>query len=195
MTKGIRFSNVEKGDLLKAWAVLSLAFAIVITGTVFTIELLKNILISGLTVGIGFIFHELGHKVVAQKYGYFAEFRANYQMLVIALMSSFFGFLFAAPGAVVVGGHISKSKYGRISLAGPLMSIAIALVFFIIGFISSTPIIASLSSWGFKINAWLAVFNLIPFGPLDGRKIMDWNKATYFITAAVAVGLMWLSFQ
>ena len=53
---------------------------------------------------------------------------------------------------------------------------------------------SSLASWGFKINSWLAVFNLIPFGPLDGRKVFVWNKAVYFGALAVAALLMWASF-
>jgi Zn-dependent protease len=29
---------------------------------------------------------------------------------------------------------------------------------------------------GASFNAWIAMFNLLPFGVLDGQKIFDWNK-------------------
>ncbi len=37
------------------------------------------------------------------------------------------------------------------------------------------------------INAWLALFNLIPFMGFDGHKIFEWNKPTYFILLGIAV--------
>jgi Zn-dependent protease len=42
---------------------------------------------------------------------------------------------------------------------------------------------------GARINIWLALFNLIPFGPLDGAKILKWNKGIWLITIAIAGGL------
>ncbi len=51
-------------------------------------------------VGVAFLLHEIAHKVVAIEHGQIAEFRADYQMLFLALMGALVGFLFAAPGAV-----------------------------------------------------------------------------------------------
>ena len=52
-------------------------------------------------------------------------------MLVLAILMSFFGFIFAAPGAVVIkASYIHPSKNGKISLAGPLTNIILALLFF-----------------------------------------------------------------
>ncbi len=194
MIDKVKFSKVEKTDLLKAWAVLSLAFAILITKDILSFDIIKSLVISGLTVGVGFIFHELGHKFVAQKYGYFAEFRADNSMLVIALMSSFFGFIFAAPGAVMVGGNVRRDKYGLISLAGPVMSIVVALVFLGLSFATSNSFVSLLAAYGFRINAFLAMFNMIPFGGLDGRKIFDWNKTVWVVVVVLAVVLVWSSF-
>ena len=70
----IATSRVEIRDLVKAWVALSAAFAILLGGSVFSATFIIFFMISGLTVGVGFIFHELAHKIVAQKYGCFAEF-------------------------------------------------------------------------------------------------------------------------
>ena len=48
---------------------------------------------------------------------------------------------------------------------------------------------ASIGLLSSQINTWLALFNLIPFGPLDGAKILRWNKGIWLITIAGAGGL------
>ena len=87
----IKFSKIEIQDLTKAWAAISVAFAIVLSGGLFGADFFLNILLSAITVGTGFLFHELGHKFVAQKYGCWAEFRADNYMLLLALATSFLG--------------------------------------------------------------------------------------------------------
>ena len=53
-----------------------------------------------LAVVLGLLHARDGHKITAKRYGCWAEFRAYYGGLMLALVMSFFGFLFAAPGAV-----------------------------------------------------------------------------------------------
>ena len=85
----IKFSKIEIRDLAKAWIVISIAFAIVLSGGIFGVDFLLNVILAAITVGTGFLFHELGHKFVAQKYGCFAEFRADNYMLFLAIIISF----------------------------------------------------------------------------------------------------------
>jgi Zn-dependent protease len=50
---------------------------------------------------------------------------------------------------------------------------------------------------GAAINAFMAVFNLIPFGVLDGLKVFRWSKAIWlvlFALAALATALSYMSF-
>src|SRR3989338_9385534 len=123
-------SEKELKDLLKAWIAVSIAFAIAMRGSsLFSADFYFKFVISAMTVGAGFLLHELGHKVTAQKYGCFAEFRSFDNMLILAIAMSFFGFIFAAPGAVIISGHVSKRRNGKISAAGPLVNLTLALVF------------------------------------------------------------------
>ena len=184
-------SDMEIKDLVVAWLAISVAFAIVLnpSGFVLTSAFLLYFAVAAIGVGSGFIFHELGHKIVAQRYGCFAEFRANYSMLIIAVLMSFFGFVFAAPGAVMIaGGHIDFKRNGKISLTGPLINLILSVIFLGLFFMHPNIIFG----YGFIINAWLGMFNMIPFGFFDGRKIFIWNKAVYIITAAAAVFLVFL---
>lgn len=190
----LKFSRIEILHLLRAWIMVSIAFAIVLNEDgLFSNKFFYYFIISSITVGAGFLLHELAHKYFAQKFGCFAEFRADNMMLILAIIMSFFGFLFAAPGAVFIFGTITVKRNGIISVAGPAMNIVLAAVFFGLTYVSD-PLISEVSKYGVLINAWLAVFNMIPFANIDGAKIWRWNKAVYFFTLALAIGFMILAF-
>jgi len=208
----INTSKVELVDIIKAWLAISLAFAFALGGfslasgrvyEVFSLPFLIYFLISLFTAGLGFLFHELAHKFAAQKYGCVAEFRAFDQMLYIAVgLAVAVGFIFAAPGAVMIHGQVTRKENGIISLSGPLTNFILGLFF--LGLIFSLksynhlPVLVSsiklIDVWkiGFQINLWLGLFNLIPFGNFDGIKILHWNR--YIWLGMVAFGVYFLFF-
>ncbi|MBT3324590.1 hypothetical protein HN681_02365 [archaeon] len=189
----IKFSKIEIRDLAKAWIVISIAFAIVLSGGIFGVDFLLNVILAAITVGTGFLFHELGHKFVAQKYGCFAEFRADNYMLFLAIIISFLGVVFAAPGAVMISGRVSKERNGKISIAGPAVNLVFALMFLALFFFIQEGFIGRIFAFGYLINSWLALFNLLPFWILDGKKVLRWNKLVYFISLGMAISFVVLS--
>ena len=196
-----KFTVSEIRDLIIAFIVISLCFAIVNAGR--DVNAILNILpIVMVGVGAGFILHELGHKFVSMKYGYWAEFKLWPQGLLLALITSFFGFVFAAPGAVYTyANYMTDEINGKISIAGPIVNIALALVFLAIAtavypsvFSSDTSLlIFYISAVGYSINSFLAVFNLLPIGNLDGSKVLSWNIGIWLVTIAVAGVLTYAS--
>lgn len=188
----ISTSEIEIKDIIKAWVAISIAFAIVLSKPVFSPDFYAKFVIASLTVGIGFLFHEMGHKIVAQRYGCFAEFRSFDNMLLLAIAMSFFGFIFAAPGAVMITGRVSKSRSGRISAAGPVVNIALALLFLALASLQLPNSLKPIAYYGFLINSWLALFNMIPFWLFDGYKILKWSKIAYGCIAVSAFALMLL---
>jgi Zn-dependent protease len=46
-----------------------------------------------------------------------------------------------------------------------------------------------LFSLGAYINTWLAIFNLIPFSPLDGMAVFKWNKVAWLAAVATSTAL------
>lgn len=196
-----KFTASEIRDLIIAFIVISLCFAIVNAGR--DVNAILNILpIVMVGVGAGFILHELGHKFVSMKYGYWAEFKLWPQGLLLALITSFFGFVFAAPGAVYTyANYMTDEINGKISIAGPIVNIALALVFLAIAtaiypsvFSSDTSLlIFYISAVGYSINSFLAVFNLLPIGNLDGSKVLSWNIGIWLVTIAVAGVLTYAS--
>ena len=188
----ISTSETELKDLAKAWILISAAFAVLLSKSVFSSEFYLKFIIASLSVGVGFLLHELGHKIVAQRYGCFAEFRSFDAMLVLALAMSFFGFILAAPGAVMISGKVSKSKNGRISAAGPIVNIMLAAFFFAMIFAPLPKLFKDVSYYGFIINSWLGLFNMIPFWLFDGYKVLKWSKLAYGLIVAAAAALMLL---
>ncbi|MDO8510911.1 MAG: metalloprotease [Nanoarchaeota archaeon] len=191
-------SRTEIIDILKAWLALSLAFTFIYAGAsvlsgdiqrVFSLDFIRIFVISMFTAGMGFLLHELAHKFVAQHYGCTAEFRAWDQLLYLAVgLAVFIGFIFAAPGAVMISGMITRKENGLISAAGPATNYVLAMIF--LGLLYLLPQWASIFATGFSINIWLGMFNLIPFGPLDGKKVFYWNKVVW--GAMLAFGALFL---
>ncbi|HIH11182.1 TPA: metalloprotease [Candidatus Woesearchaeota archaeon] len=198
----IKTSTTELRDIAKAWLALSFAFAFVYAGLsfmrggfslmrLFSTEFLLYFAIALVTAGFGFLFHELAHKFVAQRYGCTAEFRAFDAMIYLAVgLAVITGFIFAAPGAVMIAGMITRKENGIISLAGPLTNYVLAMIF--LGLLFTFPQFSLLFGTGFGINMWLGLFNLIPFGNFDGIKIFQWNIIIW--STMVAFGVLFLFF-
>ena len=211
-----RISRREEFDLFVAWIAISLAFLIIkivpsgILGPpthITPFEALEIFGISFVTVGIAFVLHEMAHKFTAIKFGYWAEFRKdNNMLLVMGALAALVGMIFAVPGATVIydttGRGISREQNGKISIAGPLvnllMCIPFAIIFLISGGLSaaiSGNLIASLGLAGLQINAIIAFFNLLPISILDGRKVWAWNKVVFIIIFIVASGVLLATFS
>jgi len=206
----LRTSETEIKHLLVAWLAISLAFTILFERTLRpqTFSLTFLALASALTVGLGFVLHELAHKIVAQRYGSWSEFRAEPLMLLFAILMAFAGFVFAAPGAVVIfNPYLTREQSGKIAVAGPLTNVALSFAFLALSLLAEFlfPAHSALSSdivnalvfasrvgeIGSKINGWLALFNMIPFGFFDGRKVFVWSKQAFaFATCSAILALL-----
>ena len=191
-----RLGENELKELSIAWVWLSVIFALVLNlNSSFVAELMLILP----TLGFGFICHELSHKFLAQKYGFWAEFKISYKNLLLALAMIPLGFVFAAPGAVMIfpisrhGKRTSLEINGRISLAGPAANLILVILFGFLYSVSSTfPFLHSLSQIGIMVNGFLALFNLIPISVLDGAKVFRWNKLIWggaFLLALLAMTL------
>mgnify|MGYP000911770686 FL=1 len=200
-----RITRRERSDLLIAWLAISIAFSLIfIRGGVTVEHFVIYLLVSMLTVGIGFILHEMAHKFTAMKYGFWAEFRKDNLMLLVAVaMAALVGIVFAAPGATVIyGGYISREQNGKISAAGPavnlLLCIPFALILFVSGMISmsflSRNLLTLIGMVGLQVNAMIAAFNMLPVSVLDGKKVLAWNPAVFAVLIIAAFGILLASF-
>jgi Zn-dependent protease len=187
----------EWRDLAIAWFAITLAFTLIFRGSgtsVIGFVLLFGV--SSVTVGVGFILHELAHKFTAMHYGYWAEFQKDNLMLLVAVaMAALAGVVFAAPGATVIyGSNLSRKENGWISASGAITNLLLAIPFVALAFFAGglLPIIGVM---GWKVNAMLASFNLLPVGPLDGKKVLAWNPGAFVLLIGAAFVLLYLSFS
>lgn len=188
----------ELKDLTISALFLALAFGIAFEGGFRAIleprELAVAIFLALIGVSLGFILHEMAHRFVARRFGCFAEYTMWPAGLALAVAFSFFGFVFAAPGAVMIRpgtdlwgrATLTRQRFGLISIAGPTMNICLAVVFILLNALYP----ATIFFIGALVNTWLAVFNLIPLGPLDGAKIFNWDKSVWVAALVVAVALL-----
>lgn len=186
----VKFTAREIRDIIISLLVISLAFDYIFYGRNLDATI-ANFGYMIVVVGFGFVLHELAHKFAAIRYGYWAEYKMWFQGLILALITAFLGFVFAAPGAVYIHGYnIKKSENGIISLAGPVTNIILAVLFLMFMPLASKNGLLSIAILGVYVNSFLAVFNLLPLVVLDGVKIIRWNPLIWIATMAVAVILL-----
>ncbi len=207
MGKPGKFSRIEITHLLISIAVLTIVFSLLITrnnviyGLVsgFNVDKLPyGIVLAFLGVVTAFFIHEILHKFMAQKYGLWAEYRMFPQGLRLALLLGIFTpFVFAAPGAVMFRGDSRTFETGKIASAGPLANLiiaAITLPLYLFVFYEAS-LLGQIFGFICLINAFLATFNLLPFGPLDGAKIIRWNVNVWIFLLVISITLTAIIFQ
>jgi Zn-dependent protease len=178
----------EAFEFLKAWVGTALAFAVLYRGL--PLSFVTILLVTGLTAGLGVVLHELAHRVVARYFGATAHFVANDAMLALSVVIAFSGFLFAAPGAVYHSGWLTKRQSGLVAAAGPITNMVLAVLFIGALALARTTLGSEVIFYGlymgFSINALLGIFNMLPFGPIDGAKVLSWSAVAFGVLIAIA---------
>ena len=198
------FSKTEIEHLTQAIFAFTIALAFMSVGGIFgALEFPAAFIIGGIfwiiPIAPAFIVHEVAHKIVARNYGCWAEFRASPRGLRFGIiLAAIFGFFFMAPGAVMVAGNTTRSQFGKIALAGPVSNIllwAVGLGMVAFGLETTNFTYGGhglLSLWCW-INVGFGAFNMLPIGPLDGKKIKTWSDSIYWFWALIFVGLIWFN--
>jgi Zn-dependent protease len=154
---------------------------------------------SALILTISFFIHEIAHKVTAQRRGLWAEFRLTTwgAMITLLFMVLPTPFKLISPGAVMMSGNAGMEDIGKISIAGPVTNITLSgallsAVLFGGNLIPGSYLLILLL--GALINGYIAVFNLLPLGILDGNKIFRWNKKIWTLAFSTSVILTVLTY-
>lgn len=212
-----QFDAMEIGQIAVSIFAICLSLTFTEHGlSILPVDFISTMARYGILVGSAFVLHELAHKYVAIQYGCQARFEASTWglalMLGLAIIPQIFFHerwpLILAPGAVMIYSfrQLSPKESGHISIAGPLTNFALAAIFLAaiiaLAFVNidanSKMDIRNAFSFGIAINLWLALFNLIPMPPLDGFKVLLWNKwawiAAFVFTLIAAIPFIGLGF-
>lgn len=181
----------------------NLLISVLVLGLLFSFNNLNNLLPITLIVGLAFIVHELAHKFIAEQYDCKAEYVLWPQGIIISLLIGFMtggNVIFAAIGYVSISTyyqtrvgyhftHLTLEESGKISASGPVSNI-------LLGVISAMLMpIYPIMGYSASLNFILAIFNLLPFPPLDGSKVFVWSRIAWvslIITAGTIFGLSFL---
>ena len=194
------FSKTEISHLTQATLAFTIALAFMFSGGIMgalsdTEAFVVKAIIGLLTFVPGFLIHEIAHKVQARKYGCWAEFRASPSGLRFGvILAALIGIVFMAPGAVMVAGNTTREQFGKIALAGPVSNVVlwcIGLAFAVTVAGSSADI---LIYWWMMANGILGALNMLPFGPLDGKKIRTWSVPVFWIWLIICISMVWFNF-
>jgi len=190
----IHFSNKEIKHLtIAALLVISTGLSIgLFPNPVYTNYVMLATFTTILTTS--FFLHEIAHKITAQTQGLWAEFRLTLTGAILTLISTITPlFKIISPGAVMISGYADTKSMGKTAIAGPTTNIALSTIFLVGTFLFPQQL--SILALAAFYNAWIAVFNLIPLGILDGFKIFQWNKKNWVLAFTPSVILMIISIQ
>lgn len=202
-----RISRRERFDLIVAWVAIAIAFSLIFVRQEGAVTLNRYLILLGLsliTVGVGFVLHELAHKFTAMRFGYWAEFRKDNLMLLVAVvLAALVGVVFAAPGATIIyGAGVTREQNGKISAAGPAINLILCIPFALLLLVggsldpatASRSILLMTGMVGLQVNAMIAAFNMLPVSVLDGKKVLAWNPAIFAVLIIAAFGILLASF-
>ncbi|MFA5405864.1 MAG: hypothetical protein WC307_00705 [Candidatus Nanoarchaeia archaeon] len=178
----------------------SLLVSTLVLGFIFSMNNFNYFLPITIIAGTAFIIHELSHKLVAESFDCKAEYVLWPQGVLFSLIISLItrgNFIFAALGFVSISTYyqtrlgykfvnLSLEEMGKISLAGPASNVLMGVICALLA--PYYPILI----YGVTLNFILALFNLVPFPPLDGSKIIMWSRMVWIsmiISTSVIFGL------
>jgi Zn-dependent protease len=145
---------------------------------------------------VSFLVHEIAHKIMAQRAGMWAEFRLTTWGAVLTFASVFLPFKMIAPGAMMIGGATPSAKdMLKISVAGGITNLIFAITFFTLTFTLPISVFNGGLLFSAYINAFMAAFNMVPCGVLDGFKVFSINKkvwAALFVPSAILAVAIYL---
>ena len=195
------FSKTEINHLTLATLAFTMALAFMFSGGIMgALSDPSAFLVYGvlalITFTPGFLVHEIAHKIQARKYGCWAEFRASPSGLRFGvLLAAILGIVFMAPGAVMVAGNTTREQFGKVALAGPVSNV----VLWCIGLASAVAfggaggIADDVIYYWMWANGILGALNMLPFGPLDGKKIKTWSDVVFWLWLTITFSMVWFN--
>jgi Zn-dependent protease len=166
-----------------AGVTLALAFSYSLAPTAGDILLLLPVTLA--TAVLIELSKELARELVARRTGNWSEYRIWPLGLICMVVSTV---LFRAPFSVPGKSWFymsspSKRSEGMIATASSVVGFLAAGVFFVLVLMGAR----TLGSMGLSVSLALALYELIPTSPLNGKAVFDWNKAVWTVLFAAAL--------
>lgn len=91
----------------------------------------------------------------------------------------------------MISGNASSKEMVRISVAGPATNMFLSAILLVAAFLSAlyAPQFYTILLLAAFLNGFMAVFNLVPVGILDGFKIFSWDKKVWALAFSASAAL------
>jgi Zn-dependent protease len=175
------FSLHEVGVIAAASVILALTFLIVKK-----MDLLQpgNYLVYVVVAGFVVILADLVQHLVTHRYGGQCEYQVWLPGVGIILLTSIiFGVAFSSPARLVVDkeNKLTARQEAFVHLAAPLACFAAFLAFALLLPLGGT--VMAIGLLGCSMNLLSAAYSVMPLEPMNGPKILKWNKKVYVLLA------------
>lgn len=210
-TGAYEHSHEELRDLILSIVALGFAFTLALFGGSNTFSyvldpgFIPNFLLVTVIVGLSIVAKEMAQKGTSRALESHATYHIWSPGVIIAILSSFLGIVFAAVGGMKLASeyteragrwqiNLSPKQMGIISSIGPLMSLSIAMSLLMLSPLSPTfGLERNLFFLSAEINALIALFSMVPFGPVDGNKVLRWSITIWLFIAVMSLAVFALS--
>ena len=181
------FSGWEMGVIFFTSVFLGLAFMLtnkIDLGSPTT--WLVYIIVAGLAVSL----HDLVHRYMAWRHNVVTEYKFWFLGTIIMFLTAIlFGVVYSSPSRLAINDtkDMTVRQQAIVYGSGPIMSFAVFAAF--LALIPFGGYAATIGTLGASMNLLTATYALMPFEPMDGRKVYVWNKWVWAILFLVLLGL------
>ena len=193
----MEFKEKEIKDFVLS--IFSISTLFIISNLFSNTQFLNDLFIGLIITTISLFTKIYAEKRVAEKYDCNVVYNFEYNLFLISLLIGFLTggtIIFPIVGTITVIsayytrlGHkyvnITQREKGLINLSGPISNIILALISLIL-----YPINNYFFQQLLNLNVLMSVFSLIPAPPLEGSKVLWWNRLVWLITFLISLFLV-----
>jgi len=175
--------------------ILKISFISIIFSLVLSFPTFENFFTYLILSFFFFFLHYYAHLLTSKFFGLKIKFEVLPKFTSTSFFISLLFSLFKIPFKILIPGKIDIYAYkfrlrkkitfeevGAISFAGPFINSLIAIFCWLFSF--------PLSDLILKTNWLIAISTLLPFGELDGTKILFWKKWLWFLFFSISILLL-----
>ncbi|RAP51095.1 MAG: hypothetical protein BZ136_00180 [Methanosphaera sp. rholeuAM74] len=204
----VKFRKQELKDIIISIAFISILFSVhMYYNFKFTLnDFIVVIPIALIVFALSLFAKIYTHKLTALKFKYTVTYNKWGYGLIFSLLTFIFSVMILTPGYMDYGAYARMAddkEKGIISLSGNITNIILSIIFLLLVLIlKEFSIIFSNDAYGvlllvsimaFKINSFIAFFNLIPFYMLDGINVINWNRKVWIVSILISALLSYLA--
>lgn len=172
---GISFVEMFVG--LDCAILLGIAFAYA-RGSLFMADKLAMIVIAAL---LTIVVSELARRFIAARYKAVTEYQFWGIGAITLIITAVLHQPFSRPARTIINKpeEIGTEKMGKIAMAPCVVSLLLSIMFLVLMALGNG--METIGKEGFKMGMMICVYSLMPFEPMDGKRVIGWSKLAWVL--------------